>query len=446
MSKRTEDGLHSSTKAALHRAVAKSISGRYAVYGVNATSMIILARLFSPEVFGVVAAVAALMLFFQMLAEGGLVPALIAAETFTPTDRNGVFSVTAIIGGASALLFYAAAASLESFYGIAHTADVVRLAAPSIFFYAVAVVPLAALMRDQQFGKHALAGIMAEVTSTSSAIISFFYFDAMTALAVKAPAHAGASFALIYLFSDETEIGRPRIGKHLRGIAPLLRLSSYQVVSNILSYTSRNLDNVLVAKYLGAGVLGAYDKAYQLMRYPLLLLTFALTPAIQPVLKSIKNSPATMEQIHREFIFKLSLLAVCAGATLHFFAELIVNLVLGEQWEAAAPLIEILALSVPAQVVLSTNGSFFVAAGRADLQLKTGAVTASILCSAIVLSLSAGNIETLCWGLVIGFYLSLIQTYITMYRYYFLTRSFRFWLCLSPATFCVLALTAYGLG
>ena len=36
---------------------------------------------------------------------------------------------------------------------------------------------------------------------------------------------------------------------------------------------------------MGAGMLGVYDKSYQLMKYPLMLLTFAMTPAIQPVIR-----------------------------------------------------------------------------------------------------------------------------------------------------------------
>jgi O-antigen/teichoic acid export membrane protein len=79
------------------------------------------------------------------------------------------------------------------------------------------------------------------------------------------------------------------------------------------------------------------------------------------------------------------------------------------------PIIRILAIAIPVQVVLSTSGSFFQAMNRADLLFLSGALCAVAMVSAIVAGVIARDIELLCWCLVVAFHANFIQTYYFMY-------------------------------
>ena len=100
----------------LYNAIGKSMLGRYAVYAANLCSMMLLARLFTPETFGTVASVAVFFLFFQMLSEAGLGPAMINLQHLEPDDRNGLFGLTLVVGSIFAVLFYAMAPGFQFFY------------------------------------------------------------------------------------------------------------------------------------------------------------------------------------------------------------------------------------------------------------------------------------------------------------------------------------------
>src|SRR5690606_11592019 len=125
--------------------------------------------------------------------------------------------------------------------------------------------------------------------------------DPLHALAARGMFAAVVNFAVLYYYSGTTEFGRPKWGNRFSAIKPLWSFSAYQLGFNFINYFSRNLDNILVGKYLGATSLGVYDKAYQLMRYPLMLLTFSMTPAIQPVVRKYAGDIAMVEAIHRDF-------------------------------------------------------------------------------------------------------------------------------------------------
>lgn len=85
------------------------------------------------------------------------------------------------------------------------------------------------------------------------------------------------------------EFGLALPGKNIAAIKPLLIFSLYQFDFNFVNHFSRDLDNILEGRQLGAVSLGIYDKAYQLMHYPLILLTFSMMPAIQSSMRKHAN-------------------------------------------------------------------------------------------------------------------------------------------------------------
>lgn len=399
----------------LYRSVGKSIVGRYAVYAVNLLSMMILARIFTPQEFGTVASIGVFYLFFQMMAEAGLGPAIINIDKLDKKNRNGLFGLTLAAGAILGLIFYLSTPLFVNFYQQPHIKDVIPFVSVALFFFSASIVPTAFLLRDQAFFRIANAGVASEVISTAATLILSKFVDPLYALASKAIFSSATNFIAIYVFSNATEFGRPRWGTQFSAIKPLLSFSSYQFSFNFINYFARNLDNILVGKYMGVLSLGIYDKAYQLMRYPLMLLTFAMTPAIQPVIRQYAADKEKVSAIHQDFTFKLSLVGAAAGLVIFSLSEWIVQLMLGSQWHAVVPIIQVLAISIPAQVVLSTSGSFFQAMNRADLLFYSGLLSTAILVIAISWGIYQRDMISLSWALVAAFHLNFIQAYYILY-------------------------------
>lgn len=401
--------------ASLYTAIAKSMLGRAGVYAANLLSMVVLARLFTPRDFGTVASIAVFSTFFQLMTEAGLGPAIINLKALSPRDRNGLFGLTLLTGALLALLFDAARPLWQTFYGLPRVGEVVPYVAASLLFYSASIVPTALLLRDQAFYRIANAGIAAEIVSAASSLALLRLIDPLHALASKAAVSAAVSFAATYLYSGRTQFGRPLWGTRFSAIRPLLSFSGYQFGFNVLNYFSRNLDNILVGRYLGTASLGVYDKAYRLMRYPLVLITFAMTPAIQPVVQHYAHDKARVEAIHRDFLWRLSLLGTIAGLAIYLLAGHIVAWLLGPQWGAVVPVIRILAIAVPVQVVLSTSGSFYQALDRTDLLFVNGVFSSVVMVGAIVWGVLQRDLTRLSWALVAAFHVNFFFAYYIMY-------------------------------
>jgi len=395
----------------LYRSVGKSIIGRYSVYAVNLLSMMLLARIFTPQIFGTVASIGVFYLFFQMMAEAGLGPAIINIDKLEHDNRNGLFGLTLIAGATLGILFFLSTPIFVDFYQQPNVHIVIPFVSISLFFFSAAIVPTAFLLRDQSFFRIANAGVASEVISTVTTIILSKFTEPLYALASKAIFSSATYFSVVYYFSKTTEFGRPKWGTKFSAIKPLLSFSSYQFSFNFINYFARNLDNILVGKYMGAVSLGVYDKAYQLMRYPLMLLTFAMTPAIQPAIRKYANDKEKIFAIHKDFTFKLSLIGASAGLMMFILSDWIVQLMLGPQWHAVIPIIQVLSISIPAQVVLSTSGSFFQAMNRSDLLFYSGLLSTLILVVAISWGIYNRDMISLSWALVVSFHINFIQAY-----------------------------------
>lgn len=428
----------------LYAAIVRSMMGRYAVYGANLLSMMLLARLFSPDQFGAVAAVSVFLVFFQLLAEAGLGPAIVNQKSWSASDRNGVFGLTLLVGGGLFGLFALSASSLAEFYNNSRVEEVVPLVAGALFFFAASVVPNGLLLREQRFFKLAQAGLAAEVVSTVATVVLLQLVKPLTALGFKYLVGAAVYFFVVYSASSSTEFGRPCWGRNFGAVRSMLAFSGYQFGFNFINYFSRNLDSILVGRYLGAQELGVYDKAYQLMRYPLMLLTFAMAPAIQPVIRQFAHDVNKIELIHRRFTFQLSIAGILAGVFMYVGADFIVNLLLGGQWGGVVPVVRILAVSIPVQVVLSTIGGFFQAVSRTDLLFWSGVISATAMVTAIVWGVRQGNLESLSWALVIAFHVNFLQSYFILYRFVFRQPPWRFMGGMLPVAVSSLGMFFYG--
>ncbi|WP_081278212.1 oligosaccharide flippase family protein [Photobacterium kishitanii] len=200
----------------------------------------------------------------------------------------------------------------------------------------------------------------------------------------------------------------------------MARFASYQFGFNVINYFSRNLDNILIGKYLGMVSLGIYDKAYQLMRYPLLITTFAMTPAIQPILTKLRNDVDKIVEEHNKLTMRLLLISLLISSFLYVNSNNIVLLLFGQQWEAVIPLLKIFSLMIPIQAVLSTSGSFYQVMNKPKLLFISGSLSALVNVIAIVIGIYSRNLEVIACALFISFSINFIQCYTIMFKFSFI--------------------------
>lgn len=403
----------------LYKAIKTSVSGRFLSYFVQFISLALLARIFTPAEFGVIASIQVFVIFFQMLADVGMGPAIINEKEFNSEKRDGIFSVTAIVGILLAVLFYIFSYTLNYFYGGYEYQDIAKFVCVGIFFNALNIVPMTAMNKDTKFIHLAGIDVFVEVIALLIVFILYIQNFGLVALASRPATQGVFKFILVWISSIKSEIGRPCFGRQIHHIKSILAFSLYQFGFNFINYFSRNLDNILIAKYFGMSAVGVYEKAYQLMRYPLMVTTYAMTPAVQPVLTKFRSDKERIILEHNLLTSRLLALSLPISVFLFQNSENIVIILFGEKWLEAVPLIEIFSFMIPIQSVLSTSGSFFQVMNKPKLLFLSGAISAMFSVSAIVLGTVLGEINYVAYFLVMAFVVNFFQAYYLLFKYCF---------------------------
>jgi PST family polysaccharide transporter len=171
-----------------------------------------------------------------MFVESGLGPAIINQKELSNEDRNGIFTLTLLLGTCASLLLLLLANPIESFYRIDGVSLVARYAALSALSSGGLIYVTATINRDQHFFRIAQAGLIAEVSSLIIVVSLFQIVSPLHALASRIVVSPTINFIVLYSFSQETEFGQPKLGTKFSAIKPLLSFSLFQFGFNFINF------------------------------------------------------------------------------------------------------------------------------------------------------------------------------------------------------------------
>jgi PST family polysaccharide transporter len=155
-----------------------------------------------------------------------------------------------------------------------------------------------------------------------------------------------------------------RFTSGITAIQKIFSYSLYQFLFNLINYFSRNLDKLLIGKYLGMNALGYYEKSYRLMMLPIQNITYVITPVMHPVLSDFQNDHNYLASSYEKIVRILAFIGFPLSIFLFFTAKELTLILFGSQWLPSVPIFQILALSAGIQIILSSSGSIFQAANR----------------------------------------------------------------------------------
>lgn len=381
---------------------------KYSVVIMNLFFTAILARLLTPDDYGVVAILTVFTNFFVLFTDMGIGTAIIQNKNLSKDDENNIFSFSMIIGVILATLFSLFSIVIVMLY---HN-DVYYKLGPilsiSLMFNTFNMVPNALLMKQKKFMLAGVRKIIANVVSYVLAILMAYFGFSYYAIVFQSVSSA------IVIFLWNLKSTKVRCGtKHIFGsVKKIMNFSVFQFLFSFVNYFTRNLDNLLTGYFFGQESLGYYDKAYKLMRYPVENMTNIITPSIQPLLSDYQNDVEYIFQKYNKIVKFLALIAVYVSAFCFFASKEVVILFYGSQWKNSIQCFHILSLSLVFQIVNGLSGSIYQSLNKTKQLFFVGIVNAVILVGSIVIGILLGNIESLAFSYTIGFVIMFIVNHI----------------------------------
>lgn len=373
----------------------------------------VLARLLSPDDFGVVAIASVIIAFFNLFTDMGISPAIIQNKTLTDRDLSGIFTFTLWMGAALSLLFFAASWPIAAYYDSPILRTLCQLLCINLFFASANIVPNALFYKNKEFKFIALRSFGLQVASGAAAVTAALCGAGLYALLISPI----LSSALIFLISIRRYPQRPSLTLGLGPLRKIFSYSAYQFLFNVINYFSRNLDKLLIGKYMGMSQLGYYEKSYRLMMLPLQNITQVITPVMHPIFSDYQHDLARLGSAYERIIRLLAFIGVPLSVLLFFTAQELTLLIFGSQWLPSVPVFRILTLSVGVQIILSSSGSIFQAAGDTRSLFICGLFSSVLNVAGMLLGIfHFGTLEAVAWCIVTTFCINFVQCYWQMYR------------------------------
>lgn len=383
-------------ETSVKRAAFINVGSRYTAILIQLVYTIILARILSPDEFGVVAIAQVFVAFFNLFADMGLGSAIIQRQDLTKEDISRLFTCSIVLGLGLSVLFVFLGTPMSALYGREELHVVFLFLAFSVLFGTLNTIPNALLLKNKQFMSVGARQIVSTLVASALGLISALAGASYAAIAIYSIAYN----AFIFFWNYRSNVMKPMFKGSVAAVRKVFDYSAYLFGFNFINYFARNSDNLLIGYFFGAASLGNYSKAYQLMYYPLTYLTNIVTPVLHPMLAERQADKDYIYSFYIKTVKLLSLLGIYITLLFCFCSEEIIEAMYGDQWALAAPYLSLLSISIWSQMICGTSGTMFQLLNQTKEHFIRGLIISLTVTASIILGVALGSIEAvaLCVG------------------------------------------------
>ena len=363
-----------------------TLTSQGAQFLLQSASTVVLARLLVPADFGLVAMVTAITGVAQGFADLGLSEATIQREQISHAQVSTLFWINVAAGLLLMMVTVALAPVLVWFYREPRLRNITILVSLTFLIGGLRVQHDALLKRQMRFLSVAIRDVTSSVLAVTAGVIMAWRGAGYWALAALPLILNSAQMALSWSMSRWI----PGLPRRDADVSSLLSFGGGVAGSYLIMNLNRSTDNILVGWYWGAGPLGLYSRAYNLLMLPFRQLIFPASSVAVSAFSRTQNDGDRFARFYLQAVNLMMWISTPIFGLLFVVAEPLIVLTLGEKWREAAPVFQLLALSALGQVILESAIWSLVSRGQTNRLLKLSLLMSPILIGSYALGLPFG--------------------------------------------------------
>ena len=336
-----------------------------AQYAVSFIVSIVLARLLSPEDYGLLGIIAIFTAVCQALINGGFTSALIRKKNATDDDYNTVFISNL---GMSLMLYaviYICAPVIARFFERVELVSLTRVSSVGMIIGALALVQQTRLTKRIDFKTQTKITLIASVSSGVIGItMALFDFGVWSLVAQQLSATALRT-VLLWFYNKWI----PQFRFSSQSFHELFGFGWKMMVSGLLDTIWKELYQVIVGKFYSPATLGQYTRAKQFSQLFSSNLTTVVQRVTYPVLSNIQDDKERMVSAYRRIIKTTMFITAISMFFLGAISEPLIYCLIGPKWQEAATYLPIICISGSLYPLHAINLNMLQVQGRSDLFL-----------------------------------------------------------------------------
>ena len=363
--------------------------------GITAVVSIILARILSPEEFGLVGMIAIFIALGNSLMDSGFSGALIRKENVTDKDLSTVFYTNLILSIIIYAILFVSAPFIAEFLNTPILVKLVRILSLSVLIMSFTQVQKVNFIRKIDFRTQAIISLAASLVSGIASIWMALDDYGVWSLVVQQLSKQAVVSLLLWIFST----WKPSAVFSWSSFKEMFNFGSKLLACSIISVIWNEIYSLVIGKMYNPVSVGYFTRAEKFKG----LVTSNIGQVVQrvgyPVMSSIQSDPQRQVRVYRKVVRLTMLITSTLVMGLIGCADAMIEVLIGAKWLPAAEYLRILGLSGIFLPLILSSVNVFNANGKSDKTLLLEIIKTALAVIPVTLGIVC-NIKFLLWGMV----------------------------------------------
>lgn len=339
---------------------------KISIFGISFILNVILARLLSPNDYGIIGILTVFLTLSNVFVESGFSRALIQKGNCSESDFSTTFFFNIIIGLIIYLVLFFAAPLIAKFYDNGSLIQYSRVLFVVVIINSFGVVQNARLQMAIKFKKMAFINFLSVIISGGVGIFLAYKGLGVWALIIQNITRQFIVTLLLFILGHWF----PKLLFSLQSFKNLFGYGAKLLLSSLVIEISSNISNLLIGKFYTTEKLGYYTKGYQFPDITVGLLSSVLNNVTFPMLSAMKSNSEELISVFKKLILMTAILTYPSLIGITVLAENMISVILSDKWLPAVFFMRCIAISYLFKPLSILNVNLLNAIGRSDLFLK----------------------------------------------------------------------------
>lgn len=327
---------------------------------------IIIARLITPQEYGVLGIVLVFINVAQVFIDSGLGSALIYRNNLDKEDTQTTFSFNLIVSLVLCALLFVSSPFVEDFFELVGLSSYLRIASLILVFNSFVIVPTCILKVKQDFKAISLANFTSTLISGIVGVWMAYEGQGVWSLIIQ---HLLRS-ALLMLFITIQCRWLPNFSFYRKSFEGLWKYSSNLLTSHTLTKFVEEGVSFIIGKALTPYNLGLFTRGLQFASLPNGIVGSVLSTVMFPAFSSCKEDEQLFYNTYRKSIIIQSILIPPIYIGLAIISEPLVFLLLGERWMEVVPVLQFFCFGKSIFSLANTSEHALCSLGYSNIVLR----------------------------------------------------------------------------
>lgn len=358
--------MASSLRETTIRGVGWSFADTLSNQGVTFLVGVVLARLLSPEEYGLIGIITIFITVFNTIVDSGFSNALIRKNDADDIDYSTVFYSNLVVSFILSVTLFCLAPNIGSFFDRPQLIPLTRVMSSIIVINAFAIIQRTILVKRIDFKTQTKCSLISSLMGGAAGIGMAVSGYGVWSLVGQQVSMQFIRSILLWSYTK----WYPKMQYSWERFWGLFGFGWKLLVSSIIETLWNQLYQVVIGKCYSPATLGQFTRAQQFSTICSSNLTAVVQRVSYPVLSKIQDDKSRLKAAYRRVIKTTMLFSFILMLGMAASAKSMIQVIIGEQWLPAVPYLQIICFYMMLYPLHAINLNMLQVQGRSDLFLK----------------------------------------------------------------------------